>query len=576
MPTNSTDKSLVSFINQQRYTSSSGAKPVPYKQPQDEPTGKLASYLTPNKNIQSSFTPVFEDKSGRQQQTPPVKIESSVQRPPAVKYTNPNHLKNNTKQTTYINPRKHNILNSNIDHGHSPAKLSKLEQLYAKTFTGEKEGPLRKKKVVLYKTESSDESSSDTSRSGRSESSSSESEDEPEKTRNPTARVENEKSGDKSKFTAQEWAEYYSMFTNLVLMLEVKSKNGPNIRNQTILAFSYFFKHVFHQQWAEYYANQQYYEQQGLYIPGSSGSKPDIGTTKTYQPQFHQLQSAYQPAQHGSNEAEFDEADLLKPYAAEEVAPPQAPAYYPNQPPPMHNSKFAAPESIADYVEIQRGRERDFEDEEGQVGGDREEHTSEFFLQNLPDDLSKYISEIRQAVEAQTPGVVERQASQQFDKIEVAQAFKKMKDAWNTGVDGKSKRPKFQPRMPGIRPRFLASNPGIPTGFDIIKFPDDKSKLNSMFGADKVENFKNEKIPTANLMNINLRARAPISMKTAKTFTETGSPGGFCPQFGSGPRFSSPQLQFVQKCWSGPEIWSFLRFLELNFRPKNRFFKIAQ
>ena len=79
MPTNSTDKSLVSFINQQRYTSSSGAKPVPYKQPQDEPTGKLASYLTPNKNIQSSFTPVFEDKSGRQQQTPPVKIESSVQ-----------------------------------------------------------------------------------------------------------------------------------------------------------------------------------------------------------------------------------------------------------------------------------------------------------------------------------------------------------------------------------------------------------------------------------------------------------------------------------------------------------------
>ena len=223
-------------------------------------------------------------------------------------------------------------------------------------------------------------------------------------------------------------------------------------------------------------------------------------------------------------------------------------------------------------MEIQRGRERDFEDEEGQVGGDREEHTSEFFLQNLPDDLSKYISEIRQAVEAQTPGVVERQASQQFDKIEVAQAFKKMKDAWNTGVDEKSKRPKFQPRMPGIRPRFLASNPGIPTGFDIIKFPDNKSKLNSMFGADKVEQFKNEKIPTANLMNINLRARAPVSMKTAKTFTETGSPGGFYPQFGSGPRFSSPQLQFVQKCWSGSEIWSFLRFL-VKFSAKKSIFQ---
>jgi len=342
MPTNSTDKSLVSFINQQRYTSSSGAKPVPYKQPQDEPTGKLASYLTPNKNIQSSFTPVFEDKSGRQ-----VKIESSVQRPPAVKYTNPNHTKT-TKQTTYkqtttyTNPRKHNIILNSSDHGHSPAKLSKLEQLYAKTFTGEKEKPqILKKKVVLYRTESSDESS-ESSRSGRSESSSSsESEDEEQETRIPTARVETEKSGDKSKFTAQEWAEYY-------------------------------------QQWAEYYANQQYYEQQGLYIPGSSGSKPDIETTKTYQPQFHQLQSAYHPAQHGSNEAEFDEADLLKPYAAEEVAPPQAPAYYPNQPPPMHNSKFAAPESIADYVEIQRGRERDFEDEDNNVGD--QEQTSESFF----------------------------------------------------------------------------------------------------------------------------------------------------------------------------------------------------
>jgi hypothetical protein len=214
----------------------------------------------------------------------------------------------------------------------------------------------------------------------------------------------------------------------------------------------------------------------------------------------------------------------------------------------MHNSKFAAPESIADYVEIQRGRERDFEDEEA---GDQEQ-TSEFFLQNLPDDLSKYISEIRQAVEGQNPGVVERQASQQFDKIEVAQAFKKRKDAWNTGVDERSKRPKFQPRTPGIRPRFRASNPGIPTGFDIINFPNDKkSKLNSMFGADKIENEvldwidpKNEKIPTANLLNINLRARAPISMKTAKTFMEgQNSPGGFsAPRFSSGPRFSAPRF----------------------------------
>ena len=34
-------------------------------------------------------------------------------------------------------------------------------------------------------------------------------------------------------------------------------------------------------------------------------------------------------------------------------------------------------------------------------------------------------------------------------------------------------------------------------------------------------------------------------------------------------------VQWVQQFVSGFEIWSFLRFLECNFRQKNRFFKIA-
>merc|ERR1711976_254089 len=105
---NSTDKSLVSFINQQRYTSGASAKPVSYKQPQDEPKGVLASYLAPqDKKIQSSFKPVFEDKK--------VKVESGIERPSQIKY---------------VNPRKHDILNKSDD---NPAKLSKLEELYAQT-----------------------------------------------------------------------------------------------------------------------------------------------------------------------------------------------------------------------------------------------------------------------------------------------------------------------------------------------------------------------------------------------------------------------------------------------------------
>merc|ERR1711884_526641 len=110
-------------INQQRYTSSSSAKPVSYKQPQDEPKGVLASYLTPqDKSIQSSFKPVFEEKP-KSSKSHPIKIESNIERPPAVKY---------------VNPRKHNILNEEEStEQHSPAKLSKLEQLYAQTLKKE-------------------------------------------------------------------------------------------------------------------------------------------------------------------------------------------------------------------------------------------------------------------------------------------------------------------------------------------------------------------------------------------------------------------------------------------------------
>merc|ERR1711972_918286 len=152
MPSNSTDKALVSFINQQRYTSSSSAKPINYKQPQDEPKGVLASYLAPqDKSIQSSFKPVFEEKP-KSSKSHPIKIESNIERPPPVKY---------------VNPRKHNILNEEEStEQHSPAKLSKLEQLYAQTLKKEPTTTTTKKnKVVLYKTESSSESSSDSSSS---------------------------------------------------------------------------------------------------------------------------------------------------------------------------------------------------------------------------------------------------------------------------------------------------------------------------------------------------------------------------------------------------------------------------
>ena len=103
----------------------------------------------------------------------------------------------------YINPRKHNILNSG-DVDHSPAKLSKLEQLYAQTVTPKQEADQKaKKKVVLYRTDSSDTST---------DSSSSESDDEQDASPQVNFSAEKPDTKPNSKYTAQEWAEYYSMF----------------------------------------------------------------------------------------------------------------------------------------------------------------------------------------------------------------------------------------------------------------------------------------------------------------------------------------------------------------------------